>query len=483
VLEKEKENNSTSRRIFATPINTYSWYFACHSPGMNFTRKLMLISPETLEKLRTTVPSSNTLDSIDQQMSHILNQKNISDHDKWTMYEQVLQKYLHKVNRAREPIEIPIVTDDRRPMSHVSTDLPLQNTTVSSVGGKSPLSGKATALMEILSNCQHISWDDRGMVSIGGQLILGSNIIDLLNDVVKTGKHSSPQGWEEFGHLLASLNVPREFIANNNRWHFIQTLKGIRDPSVKRKAENHIWPHESFQTDLQKVRRRIFNTYDQPQPDYRAATLPEPTESTLEHFDEERQQQGLEYSDVDLPEPTESELEHFDEERQPQGLEYSDVDLPEPTESEIEYFNDEPAKRKRNDVLWKGYDFNTRHPKIQRLVPKKRIPQVDHLRQATKRELVENIWDSNKFKARASKRSRKNLEEGLSVASYIPTGSKRLHGRETLTNPKTKKIRSPLASNLHDRRYRKRKGEYTLWYNDRYLAVPRKKVKWSRVKV
>ncbi|KAF4526816.1 hypothetical protein B566_EDAN015143 [Ephemera danica] len=88
------------------------------------------------------------------------------------------------------------------------------------------LSRKAKLLLHLLSRSSIISWDDSGRVTINNQLLHGSNIIDLLNDVLRNRKHSSPVGWEPFAHVLASLNVPREFINNDQRWTYIQRLNG-----------------------------------------------------------------------------------------------------------------------------------------------------------------------------------------------------------------------------------------------------------------
>jgi hypothetical protein len=65
-------------------------------------------------------------------------------------------------------------------------------------------------------------------LAIGGNIIPGSNIVDLLNDVLRDRRSSSPIGWEPFARLLAFLNIPREFIHNNQRWDYIQRLHGIK---------------------------------------------------------------------------------------------------------------------------------------------------------------------------------------------------------------------------------------------------------------
>ena len=61
---------------------------------MQHARKMVLIAPEALDKLKSTpAPLVNSLETIDTEMSVLLNNKKLNDHDKWILYEQILQKY------------------------------------------------------------------------------------------------------------------------------------------------------------------------------------------------------------------------------------------------------------------------------------------------------------------------------------------------------------------------------------------------------
>jgi hypothetical protein len=82
--------------------------------------------------------------------------------------------------------------------------------------------------MNILGRSAHIHWDERGTMAIGGNIIPSSNIVDLLNDVLRDRRSSAPIIWETFAKLLAFLNVPREFIHNSQRWEYIRRLHGMQ---------------------------------------------------------------------------------------------------------------------------------------------------------------------------------------------------------------------------------------------------------------
>lgn len=63
----------------------------------------------------------------------------------------------------------------------------------------------------------HVSWNDRGEVTIEGKLLLGSNIVDLIKVHIKDYKHFQPVGKEAFGQLLSKINVPTSLLSPSAR--------------------------------------------------------------------------------------------------------------------------------------------------------------------------------------------------------------------------------------------------------------------------
>ena len=74
-------------------------------------------------------------------------------------------------------------------------------------------------LNHIHSNASdRLSWDKYGVVTINGLKIDESNIIDLINDAMRSRKMERPVGRHHFASLLRSVKIPREFIGNQNFW-------------------------------------------------------------------------------------------------------------------------------------------------------------------------------------------------------------------------------------------------------------------------
>jgi hypothetical protein len=54
----------------------------------------------------------------------------------------------------------------------------------------------------------NISWSEKGELKYKGETVRGSNVVDLVNDVLRKRKYFNPQGWETFGEALREASVP-----------------------------------------------------------------------------------------------------------------------------------------------------------------------------------------------------------------------------------------------------------------------------------
>jgi hypothetical protein len=55
-----------------------------------------------------------------------------------------------------------------------------------------------------------------------GETVQGSNVVDLVNDVLRKRKYFNPQGWETFGEALGpvsrvTVRLPRVWVCNRRR--------------------------------------------------------------------------------------------------------------------------------------------------------------------------------------------------------------------------------------------------------------------------
>lgn len=205
---------------------------------------------ETMKQTTVTPPLSDPLATsirtLDQEMEGILKQTNIPQSEKALLYQQLLQRYLTFVDQYRD-----------RPLGRVETDTSSKRRTVtdvpmSTVITTSPSSSvvkteervlesvpptmkrKAKLLLDHVKDASNMTWNAQGEIVIGGQRIKGSNLADLVNDVLRHRKHAeTPQGWQSFLRVLKESNVPRELIGHSERWDWMHKKSSDDDDDEK----------------------------------------------------------------------------------------------------------------------------------------------------------------------------------------------------------------------------------------------------------
>lgn len=223
---------------------------------MENTKKMILVEPHVLDRIRQNdnIPK-RPLSLLDDEMQKILN-SNIEDREKWAKYSQILQRYLHFANAERQPITLPLVTDDVDMVSNkmnekgenvndmlVSKSLTLDEDVIAEKSNplkytpnymfkyipKTYKKKGELLLSSILENENIIKWDSYGRVTIDSKPIPFSNIVDLINDVLRPLKRPKPLGWEKFASTLKQINVPRSCIGNPETLEYIKSLESEED--------------------------------------------------------------------------------------------------------------------------------------------------------------------------------------------------------------------------------------------------------------
>ena len=81
-------------------------------------------------------------------------------------------------------------------------------------------------LSELQKHPERIQWDNNEL-TIDGKRMVGSNLVDLVGDVLRNRKTvSAPMYSDDFLQLLADMNVPEELIRNKYRLAKFRSLKG-----------------------------------------------------------------------------------------------------------------------------------------------------------------------------------------------------------------------------------------------------------------
>ena len=228
---------------------------------MEHARKMVLMDPRLLDTLRSPPPPPSTdtlgkkVQALDDEMMTILDRKDLDDRTKVTLYNQVLQRYNALSDKhVKEPVRVVSLNESMSAAaaaaapSGLGTGAEPGPVVEGTVGAPatSATSGieadvvdtvpktmqfKARRLMEHLK--RDIAWTARGELIHEGVPIFGSNVVDLVNDLLRKRK-TDPIGWQPFARQLRAINLPMELIGNTSRKAYIRQATTTATPSRRR---------------------------------------------------------------------------------------------------------------------------------------------------------------------------------------------------------------------------------------------------------
>jgi hypothetical protein len=163
---------------------------------MEHAKKMLLVSPDVLQKIGASDHTHNvpkpSASSIDNELKKLLADDTITVDEKWAKVQQGMLRYLRQVDKDREPLKISLVEDSSKDDKLFKSkpgisyaDIPLKRQIVQSLGASKALGNKAANFVEHVFNNNGFRWNDRGIVSINGHEIPGSNIVDITNDLLR----------------------------------------------------------------------------------------------------------------------------------------------------------------------------------------------------------------------------------------------------------------------------------------------------------
>lgn len=195
---------------------------------MNFTNKMILVPHEIVGENEGV---TRHLSNLDKEMSKILNDDSLPIDEKVLKYNQILRKFQRIKQDTQQPFKFEVQEPKVKVEAAAIPEPVLEQEKVNidsfeeSILDTIPQRWHRQArqlLKHSLAN-PHIKWTDKGEMIVDGNKIVGSNIVDLINDLARDRKSSEPVIGS--GVLLKKLlgeNVPTEYIVNKRR---LSTLK------------------------------------------------------------------------------------------------------------------------------------------------------------------------------------------------------------------------------------------------------------------
>ena len=83
---------------------------------------------------------------------------------------------------------------------------------------------------QLVSRLKTTWWNDRCELLHEGMVVPGSNVVDLVHDLLRKRKTSDPIGWQQFGSQMRAANILMELVGNVARRRHIQQRKRTLTP-------------------------------------------------------------------------------------------------------------------------------------------------------------------------------------------------------------------------------------------------------------
>ena len=212
---------------------------------------MALVDPRLLETLRTPIqsPSDANLRDLDSEMTSILDKTGIDVSEKVRLYNQTLLRYNDMVKiSSNKPTPVVVVKEKEPTMTadikgEVVTILPealqeKESQLVSRLEREVRMTLPKTLQekgCQLVSRLKTTKWNDRGEWLHEGVAIPGSNIVDLIHDLLRNRKTADPIGWQQFASQMHAANLPMELVGNVARRQHIQKRTRIAPPTPKPK--------------------------------------------------------------------------------------------------------------------------------------------------------------------------------------------------------------------------------------------------------
>ena len=192
----------------------YSDYEKMNNNNTSLPRLIQQPLPITLYE-----PKMEQLTSIENELMTILN-SNMNIHEKRMKYQDILQKLVNLKEKYGHSDNETVSTPEKEVKDTEEKDLK----TILEYSLPITVKNRGVALFNTLKN--QIKWDKTGQIIIDDETIPGSNIIDLISDLVRNWRRSPVTGWPIIRQKLRNINLPRSLILNTIR---LEELENVQD--------------------------------------------------------------------------------------------------------------------------------------------------------------------------------------------------------------------------------------------------------------
>ena len=171
------------------------------------------------------------ISNLDHEMMSIMKNSTLPLDEKVLKYSQILRRHQNAKQELNKPFKIEVQTNE-------SNDSLLEegiNATVPSKYQK-----QAHLILKYARDIPNIKWTDNDEMILDGNKIVGSNIVDIINDLARDRKSVPATGTDVLLKHLMEENFPKEMIVNKKRFDLLKKGIGASRKTAGQLVENVI---------------------------------------------------------------------------------------------------------------------------------------------------------------------------------------------------------------------------------------------------
>lgn len=207
---------------------------------------LQRINKPDLTPIRS--PNQDQLEKTIGEMSNILHDDQLPDDTKSSRFNEKIKDFTIYADKITTPTAAATAIA-KNPIQPTFSSLP-----------KTFQQPAKILLTELERFPNRVNWSNNEL-TVDGKRLVGSNLVDLVGDVLRNRKTASSQPYmDTFLQLLADLNVPETFIRNKNRLARFRSLKTVNESDdYPRKLE--ILKQRREKSSKSKIKKKTSHAY------------------------------------------------------------------------------------------------------------------------------------------------------------------------------------------------------------------------------
>ena len=182
-------------------------------------KEMLLVDPSVIETMQINQPPALTSHNItrrviqeaDDSIKSALSDNMLTPSEQVLYYNQALQK-------REQYVDKPTTLPEKVHKIHDGNNDQVEEEIIDSVPHS--FRNKAALLVKKWKRAGVLGWNKEGNLVYKGEHIPGTNIVDIVNDVIRNrAKNPKPKGWDLVAQGIKDTNVPLELVGNQQRYN------------------------------------------------------------------------------------------------------------------------------------------------------------------------------------------------------------------------------------------------------------------------